>query len=80
MGCYHLNRRARIMALPYTVYILHSISVNIYYIRHTGDQIDQRLRRHLSDHAGFTAKAKDWTFAFLKNFNKKHLQAKEKGK
>jgi len=42
------------------VYILHSKSLDKYYIGHTTEPIEERLRKHLADHSGFTSKAKDW--------------------
>jgi putative endonuclease len=30
--------------------------------------VNQRLRRHLSDHKGFTAKAKDWVIVYSEAF------------
>jgi putative endonuclease len=31
--------------------------------------VNQRLRRHLSDHKGFTAKAKDWVIVYSEDFD-----------
>nr|WP_309759194.1 GIY-YIG nuclease family protein [Flavobacterium sp.] len=42
------------------VYILFSKSRDMYYIGSTSMVVEERLRRHLSDHKGFTARAKDW--------------------
>lgn len=52
-------------------YILYSKSLDKYYIGHTADTLEERLRRHLSDHSGFTAKAKDWEVVFVKEFSSK---------
>jgi len=30
--------------------------------------INQRLRRHMTDHKGYTARAKDWKIVFQQNF------------
>ena len=43
-----------------TVYILYSREADKYYIGCTEDTITERLRRHLSNHRGFTSRAKDW--------------------
>jgi putative endonuclease len=40
-------------------YILYSKELNQYYIGHTSESLEERLRKHLSNHTGFTAKAKD---------------------
>jgi len=46
------------------VYILYSSSLDRYYIGSTTQPVEERLRRHLSDHKGFTAKAKDWCIIY----------------
>ncbi len=48
-----------------SVYILYSHTLNKYYIGSTDSAIEDRLRRHLSDHKGFTGKAKDWKLVYL---------------
>ncbi|MFC4097584.1 GIY-YIG nuclease family protein [Euzebyella saccharophila] len=55
----------------YSVYILYSESLDKYYVGHTGETIKIRLRKHLSDHSGFTAKVKDWKIVFTENFSTK---------
>ncbi|MGE8553535.1 MAG: GIY-YIG nuclease family protein [Chryseobacterium jejuense] len=40
-------------------YILYSESLEKYYIGHSCDDLQERLRKHLSNHKGFTSKAKD---------------------
>ncbi len=44
--------------MPYHLYILFSALRNSYYIGHTGDELNERLRKHNSNHKGFTGKAK----------------------
>ena len=61
------------------VYILHSKILNKYYIGSTEDEINERLKRHLSNHTGFTAKAKDWEVVHLEYFpDKRMANAREK--
>ncbi len=43
-----------------TFYILYSIALDRYYIGHTSEPMEERLRKHLSDHCGWTSRAKDW--------------------
>ncbi|HPT14099.1 MAG TPA: GIY-YIG nuclease family protein [Bacteroidales bacterium] len=50
------------------VYILYSSSSDRYYIGSTTQPIEERLHRHLSDHNGFTAKAKDWIVVYSEEF------------
>ena len=55
----------------YTVYILYSISADKYYVGHTGENIEERIRKHLSDHDGFTSKFKDWELKYVEKFETK---------
>jgi len=54
-------------------YILYSNSLNQYYIGHTGEGLDERLLKHLSNHSGFTGKAKDWNVVYFEEFETKSL-------
>ena len=54
--------------MSHTVYILYSAQIDKFYIGRTSDDLDQRIRRHLSDHHGFTARAKDWVLAYTETF------------
>ncbi|WP_315819438.1 GIY-YIG nuclease family protein [Paraflavitalea speifideaquila] len=42
------------------VYILYSEELDRYYIGVTAD-VEERLRKHLANHKGFTGKAADWS-------------------
>ena len=55
------------------VYILHSRSLNKFYIGHTCEDVNERLRKHLSDHKGFTSKTKDWEAVYLEQYDTKSL-------
>ncbi len=44
----------------FNVYILHSSTLNKYYVGYTSLSVEERLRRHNSNHKGFTGKANDW--------------------
>ncbi|SQB47508.1 GIY-YIG nuclease family protein [Chryseobacterium jejuense] len=52
-------------------YILYSESLDKYYIGHSCERLQERLRKHLSNHKGFTSKAKDWIIIYFENFNSK---------
>ena len=54
-----------------TVYILFSASLNKYYIGCTSDLLDERIRKHLTNHSGYTAKAKDWILVYSEVFKQK---------
>jgi putative endonuclease len=49
-------------------YILYSKILNKYYIGSTSDCLSKRLKKHLSNHKGFTGKAKDWTIVYCEEF------------
>ena len=55
----------------FTTYILYSKSLDAFYIGFTGDDINNRLIKHLSEHTGYTGRAKDWEIAFTEIFNTK---------
>ena len=52
-------------------YILYSESLNKYYIGHSCENLQERLRKHLSNHKGFTSKTKDWIIIYIESFNSK---------
>ncbi len=53
------------------VYILFSTSINKYYVGHTGDSIVERLRKHNSNHKGFTGGLADWKIVYIEKFTTK---------
>ena len=55
----------------HTFYILFSLSRNKYYIGHTGDIIEERLRKHNSKHKGFTGKTGDWKIVYTELYDTK---------
>jgi putative endonuclease len=58
------------------LYILFSPTLNKYYIGHTTMLPDMRLQKHLTNHDGFTAKAKDWIIVYQESFDSKELAFK----
>ena len=54
------------MAELHYVYILYSTSIDSYYIGVSGD-IEKRLKKHLSNHKGYTSRAKDWEVKYTEN-------------
>ena len=64
--------------MPLT-YILYSAILDKYYIGHTTMTVEERLTKHLSDHDGYTSKAKDWAIVFTREFpDKKEAGAFER--
>ena len=53
------------------LYILYSGSLDKFYIGHTCEDVNERLRKHLSNHNGFTGKAKDWELVYTEDFETK---------
>ena len=51
------------------LYILYSAQVDRYYVGSTSMEPLARLRRHLSNHKGFTGKAKDWVIVYTEVFD-----------
>jgi putative endonuclease len=54
-------------------YILFSENINKYYVGHTADIMDVRLRKHNSNHDGFTGKVNDWVIAYTEEYATKEL-------
>ncbi len=54
--------------MEFTVYILFSKSTDKFYVGYTTMGIDERLRRHLSNHKGFTGRIKDWELFYFEKF------------
>jgi putative endonuclease len=52
-------------------YILFSVSLNKFYIGHTGDILTERLRKHNSNHKGFTGGTGDWEIKYYETFETK---------
>ena len=52
-------------------YILYSPILDKYYIGHTGDNLEERLRRHNTDHKGFTGGIGDWKVVYIEWFHTK---------
>ena len=50
-------------------YILYSYTLNKYYIGSTHNTMEERLEKHLTNHDGFTAKAKDWKVVYTEHFD-----------
>ncbi|MBE0664004.1 MAG: GIY-YIG nuclease family protein [Bacteroidales bacterium] len=54
------------------VYILYSHILEQYYVGSTDDILEERLRRHLTNHKGFTSKVKDWILAYSEQYKDIH--------
>ncbi len=54
-------------------YILFSPKSDRYYIGHTGEDVCERLRKHNSNHKGFTGGKGDWVIVYTESFESKTL-------
>ena len=53
------------------LYVLYSSNLDQFHIGYTSMLLEDRLRRHLSAHKGFTAQAKDWKIVYFESFENK---------
>jgi putative endonuclease len=53
--------------MSYFAYILYSASADLYCIGST-ENPENRLRKHLANHRGFTGRAKDWKIVYKEEF------------
>jgi putative endonuclease len=56
-----------------TFYILFSPSAGKYYVGHTTESVSERLRKHNSNHKGYTGKFNDWNIVYIEEFENKEL-------
>ena len=65
--------------MPYTVYILHSLTRDKYYIGYTAD-LATRIIRHNQKSKGFTGSTNDWILVYQEEFNSQReaIQREEK--
>jgi putative endonuclease len=52
----------------FRLYILFSNTLNKYYIGFTGDVLEDRLRRHNTNHKGFTGGFGDWELKYSEEY------------
>ncbi|WP_343854273.1 GIY-YIG nuclease family protein [Algoriphagus jejuensis] len=52
-------------------YILYSPSAGRFYVGHTCEKLEERLRKHNSNHKGFTGKKNDWNVVYFEEFGSK---------
>ena len=59
-------------------YILHSSTLNRYYIGATSDVLEERVRRHLTANNGFTSTAKEWKLDYSEHYDESKEALKRK--
>jgi len=62
--------------MPYLTYILYSPSQDKFYIGSTADLMEERIRRHNSNHSGFTGRTNDWHLVYKEEFTDKSMALK----
>ena len=55
--------------MPSIVYILYSAMLDKYYVGHTSDLLEERIRKHNSNHSGFTGRSHDWVPVYKEEFS-----------
>ena len=65
--------------MPASFYILFSPSVDKFYVGHTTESVEERLRKHNTNHDGFTGKTGDWQIVYTEIFaSKEEAYARER--
>jgi len=54
--------------MEFYFYILYSSKIDMYYVGYTGEDLNSRIRKHNSNHKGFTGKTDDWELIFYENY------------
>jgi putative endonuclease len=62
--------------MKFIFYILYSSSRSKYYVGHTGDELAERLRKHNSNHKGYTGKVGDWEIVYTEEYAAKAMAYK----
>jgi putative endonuclease len=52
-------------------YILYSEAAARYYLGHTTEPLAERIRKHNSDHRGFTGRFGDWALKYFEEYETK---------
>lgn len=58
------------------VYILFSEKLNKYYIGFTSISVEERLKKYLSNHSGFTSRSKYWMIVYREEYLTKEEASK----
>ncbi|GAL70663.1 hypothetical protein JCM19302_2385 [Jejuia pallidilutea] len=57
--------------MAYYTYILYSKEIDRYYVGFTSDILQERLRKHNTNHKGCTGKANDWCIVYFESYKTK---------
>ena len=56
--------------MKFHFYIIYSGYLNRYYVGHTSD-LEDRIKKHNTNHKGFTGKTNDWELKYSESFDTK---------
>jgi len=57
--------------MKFTVYIIFSITKNNFYVGYTSDILEERIRKHNTNHKGFTGGIGDWELKYSEIYSTK---------
>ena len=57
--------------MPHCIYIIYSAKIDKFYIGSTSDILEERVRKHNSNHSGFTGRVNDWKLIYKEEFTSK---------
>ena len=57
--------------MEHYTYILYSKALDGYYIGFTSGTLQERLRKHNTNHKGYTGRANDWIIAYFETYQTK---------
>ena len=58
--------------MKFYIYILYSCVKNKYYVGYTRNELKERIRKHNTNHKGFTGKVSDWILVYTEMCNNKN--------
>ena len=65
--------------MKHYTYILYSETINHYYVGYTSDLLEERLRKHNTNHKGYTGKTNDWVIVYFDIYeSRKEAYARER--
>ena len=53
--------------------VLYSVLLDKYYVGHTSDDLSERIRKHNTNHKGFTGGKGDWELKYMEIYTEKSL-------
>jgi putative endonuclease len=57
--------------MMYRVYVIYSQKLDKYYVGYSGDSLEERLRKHNTNHKGFSGRVGDWTVVYSEEYEMK---------